>query len=243
MLSKRLTVARKNLVLLMNSDTGGGTVQDLVHMINATTTGDAGFDTALNRSFPIVGTVDETTYFTSCKFPTGSSGLNLTAGMDMSIEVVTKTPWAGGDSSLHYFTVYEAAAATNGIRIYYNSTGGGQLNYYVYDNAGASKYCTTAATSSEWPADTVHIIVCTRDSSGTLDAYLDGTQFGTVDTGAGTGLESSLGTDLYIGSFTGSNYQANAPIGVAVFDRVLSGDEIDLLSNMTQWPTRSMRIG
>ena len=399
MLSKRLTVARKNLQLLMNSDTGGGTVQDLVHMINATLTGGVGgsfteesnFQTILNRSFPVIaqaadnllsdedasfedGTVgnwsgglltlsvessnawhgskclkataqeagaqslvnnvtaitsagtqytysgrikgssgavgkrvyarhyddidgfDETLLITlttdwqffqiagtfnagssdrriyirdvddiptddyflfdaiqleagavatpfchnsrtasTCKFPTADLG--LTAGQDMSIVVVTKTPWAGDDGNQYYLASTVVVDNNDGWYLYKSTD-----NYLrIRTLYGALKTTSISLNGTNWAADTNHIVIATMDSSNNQQLYLDGSGPGTS---AGTAVrETSINSNLFLGTDRNEANPVNAPIGVAILDRVLSGDEITLLSNMTQWPTRSMRIG
>jgi len=236
LLTKRPIVMRKNLVLLTNGN--GSNVQDLVHMINATTEGTAGFETIAGVPAPKIGTIGENTYFTSVKFPTADLG--LTAGQDVSIVVVTKTPWAGNDSAGHcLFDKASAAGSANRLNIFkeYNNK-----LYFQTRDAGSEVYCKILAVDdNNWASDTTHFVIMTRDSSNNvIRGYLDGVE---ADEQAGTPRAESAGDTACIGTLYDDSYSLNAPILVAIFDRVLSGDEIDILSSMTQFPTRSIRIG
>jgi len=166
---------------------------------------------------------------TICKFATADLG--LTAGQDLSIVICLKPVYDGDDGVAHTLFDCQGTDATHN-RILIQKDVSNNLNFNIWDNAGNLKQCVEAVDGTDWPADTKLIIVCTRSSSGAMDAYLAGTQFGTVDSGAGTGLESTLGTYPYLGSDNAGNNHINAPILVAIFDRVLSPLEIQRISDM-----------
>jgi len=166
---------------------------------------------------------------TTCKFSTADLG--LTAGQDLSIVVCLKPVYDGDDSVAHTLFDCQGTDATHN-RILIQKDASNNLNFNIWDNAGNLKQCVEAVDGTDWPADTELIIICNRSSSGTMDAYLAGTQFGTVDSGAGTGLESTLGIYAYLGSDNAGNNHINAPILVAIFDRVLSPLEIQRISDM-----------
>ena len=197
---------------------------DCVHNLTATTAGTAGCDTLLNVDAPKVGTIGEDTFFTSYKFATADLG--LTAGQDISIVCITKTPWAGGSGS--NVTFVDIGSASNNRLLLY--TWSNVLYWYTKDNTGTSKDRRLALNGTNWAADTEHIVIATADSSNNQQCFLDGTE---VTTSSGTGVrESSIATNAFIGANYDDNYPLNAPILVAIFDRVLSPLEIQRITDM-----------
>jgi len=166
---------------------------------------------------------------TTCKFSTADLG--LTAGQGISIVICLKPVYDGDDGVAHTLFDCQGTDATHN-RILIQKDASNNLNFNIWDNAGNLKQCVEAVDGTDWPADTKLTIICTRSSSGAMDAYLAGTQFGTVDSGAGTGLENTLGTYSYLGSDNAGDNHVNAPILVAIFDRVFSPLEVQRISDM-----------
>lgn len=231
---RELIIPDSRQLLLMDGTTS---VEDMVHKIQATTTGTAGFDTLLNVSAPKIGTIGGDTFLTSLNFPTADLG--LVAGQDLSLVVVTKTPWAGDDAVDHYIVdIGNAAPGPN--RIFMNKWNDNKVYFGVADSATAYVYKTIDVNGTNWAADTEHILIGTRTTGKAVNLYLDGTK-ATAGVDTGTGMESSLGTYTWVGTDNQGAKFLNAPVLVAIFDRVLSNDEISRISNMGAWIPRYKR--
>jgi len=157
---------------------------------------------------------------TTCKFPTADLG--LTAGQDLSIVVVTKTPWAGDDGANHAFWSLGDTSPAR-LRLYKSS------NNKVYLDGNNASSASAALNSTTWAADTMHIVISTIAEGGAIEVYLDGSSI----ISDSTTRENSLDDDFEIGTLAdGSAFLLNAPILVAIFDRVLSPLEIQRISDM-----------
>lgn len=160
-------------------------------------------------------------------FPTASLG--LVAGQDMSIVVVTKTPWVGNDGVSHFlFEIRDALV--NIIRV--NKSNLNVIGLYIYQ-AGNLKTKTLAVDAVNWAADTTHVIIATVDAANTQQIFLDGVA-GAVSAGAFP-REDALAATTYIGTSNANSAHANAPLLVAIFRRILSSAEIAYISKMGAW--------
>jgi len=168
-------------------------------------------------------------------FPT--AGI-LTAGQPLSIVMAVRTFWPGNDGKAHYFFDNVGTGATQNSIFFRKTSATNRLEFYVYDNAFASKYCREVVDGTDWPADTSHIVALTRTSAGVLDAYLNDVQFTDIDLGAGTGLETVSGANIFIGTRDGGSLPTNGAILLDAYNRVLSRNEISLASAQLAWAMR-----
>lgn len=110
------------------------------------------------------------------------------------IVIRVRPDFAGGGGSEHTFvTIGDSGATTNVMKIYKKADN--LLYMSVFDGAGTEKRRTVAVS---WSANTEQEIVG-RWNAGTLDLWLNGTQATTL-TGGGTGVITTLGNTMYVGS-------------------------------------------
>ena len=168
---------------------------------------------------------------TACTLKYATADLGLTAGQDISIVCVTKTPWAGNDGVNHtLFETRESSADYEGIIVRKMNTD--NLEVVTRTSGGSERSMGLAVNGTNWAADTTHVIIATVTGT-TLGIYLDGTA-GAVS-GGSANRETTFGTNTRVGIAFNDALQANAPILVAIFDRVLSAQEIAYISKMGAW--------
>lgn len=171
---------------------------------------------------------------TSCRMSIANP---LVAGQAFSMLFLVQSAWVGTDGLNHQiFTSRGAGGAQNSIQVL--KTNGNSLMLYVYDNDSVYKRSyITGVTAVTWPANTPRSIIVTRAADGTQDGYLNGVQFDVRNNGVGTGLETVVPAQVYLGTtITGTN-PANGSILCAVWGRVLSAGEITALSSLASWST------
>jgi hypothetical protein len=154
------------------------------------------------------------------------------AGSPISIICVVNTPWAGDDGVLH-FLVNQNSTGANAI--YIRKDAANTIGVVTRDNASTAKTKSKAVTSTNWAANTNHIIIATIAADNTLQIFLDGVE-GTTSVGT-SGRESSVAADLYIGARSTGTSPLNGAILCAMWGRVLSGAEITALSSLAAWST------
>ena len=167
----------------------------------------------------------------SMSFPTASLG--LTAGQPLSIVVVTKTPWAGNDGISHFLFNNRVGIAINAFYLLKMSTN--EFRFIIYDAAGAWKKSSFVADAANWAADITHVVIITASSSNDLALHVDGSSLGVL---AGVGVrEAALNATTDIGTY-GGTLPVNAATLCATYNRVISANEISLLSRMGAWCQR-----
>ena len=196
-------------------------ITDLVSGAAFTMAGTATTATLLGATAPTISATE----YTSCKIATP-----FTAGQALTIMCVVNTAWAGDDGVYHYLAETRDASV-NIVRIWKHSAN--RLDIMTY-NAGAAKYKAINTDATNWAAGT-HVIIATLTADNTQGIYLDGVA-GTISSGTAT-REAGVGSLLWLGTnylgaatekFTGS-------ILCAIWGRVLTSDEIYVLSRLSTW--------
>jgi len=173
---------------------------------------------------------------TSATFPTPFS-----AGEPVSFLFFVWTPWAGNDGVLH--TIFDSqGTAANQNRILIQKTAANNLEFNIWDNATNLKQCSEAVTAVNWPAGTMKRVTISRDA-GVMNAFLNGVVFGTLNAGAGTGLESALGANSYIGTDNAGANQLNGVMMPYMYEGYAwSAEEHGYYSTLQAPPPRTRRI-
>jgi len=173
---------------------------------------------------------------TSATFPTPFS-----AGEPFSAAFYVFSPWPGDDGALH--TIFDSqgtGAAQN--RILIQKTAANNLEFNIWDNATNLKQCSEAVTAVNWPAGTMKRVTISRDA-GVMNAFLNGVVFGTLNAGAGTGLESALGANSYIGTDNAGANPLNGLILPYIYRGVAWGDaECEYYSTLQAPPPRTRMV-
>ena len=169
---------------------------------------------------------------TACTMTIPTATIGLVAGT-LSFAFVVNTPWVGNDGVAHWLLQIGNYGATNTLTVWKSS--GNNLVLYVFDNAGAVKARQRAIDATSWAANTNHIVIATVTPAGVLKLYLDGSETGMTDAGAGTGILSAMGTTLYLGTDNAGTNPLNGAILCAIWGRVLSAAEIATISAWTLW--------
>ncbi|MCK9570858.1 hypothetical protein M0R72_18050, partial [Candidatus Pacearchaeota archaeon] len=206
---------------------GTASIKDLVTSTAFTMAGAPTTGALLGATAPDIGAGK----YTSCTIPT-----SITAGQAFTMMFACKTAWQGDDGVMHYLFDNQGTGATQN-RIFLRKSDTNYLFFYVYDNASAYRRCFTALlTATTWAANVTHIIVITRSATGVLAGYLDGVPFATPSGGAGTGLETVLGANSYLGTTNAGatpieGLELPATWGNAITDAAL----IAALSTLAAW--------
>ena len=169
---------------------------------------------------------------TACRMSFPTASLGITAGQPLSIVVVTKTPWAGNDGVTHVCIDARIASGAEGWFIIKEAN---RLYFYTI-LAWANKNISGPVTAVNWPADTTHIIIATADAANNQQIFLNGTPQVTV--GGAAAREASINANLFIGTDRATATPWNGPQFVAIYNRVISANEIALLSRMGAWCQR-----
>lgn len=163
----------------------------------------------------------------------------VAAGAAWGLMLLFTTIWQGNDGVAHYMFYNLGTSATRNC-FYLIKGSSSTLAFDVYDDASNLKRCNVTVNGTNWPEDTPHVIILNRFADGVMDAYFNGVQFTTLNSGAGTGLESIVAANTYYGTtalgaspFNGAMlaYWRNQPFLAGEITRYSSG----------AWPRRYRR--
>ena len=124
--------------------------------------------------------------------------LGLTAG---TIQLSISHPWAGNDGLRH--VLLDTGASSTRNRLLLEKTGRNVLRLVVFDTRGVQKWTGTRVDTYNMPGSgnfsPGYSEITATWSNGQLKLYLDGVR-GTLSGGSGTGVLSSGGADVFLGT-------------------------------------------
>ncbi len=203
--------------LLMDGTTA---VKDLVTGASFTMAGTPSFpDKLLGVDAPYIGSGAYTACYKATPFAAGSP---------ISIMLAVETTW-DGDSGDHYFFDNHGTAANS---IYIRQLHTGTLDLVVKDATATAKAKSITVDGENMPAG-VHIIIATLAADNTQRIFLDGVE-GTTTTGTGA-RETAVAANTYIGSTSIPSIPSESMCLCAIWNRVLSDEEITVLSGLLDW--------
>jgi hypothetical protein len=152
------------------------------------------------------------------------------AGGAFSAIILFWTPTAGNDGVARtIFDTVGTGAAQN--RVLLQKDAANNLNFNVWDNASAVKQCVEAVTAADWPAGALKMAAVSRDAAGLMNAALGGVTFGSLNAGAGTGLEAAVGAVSQLGATTTPGDPLNGTMLAAFYKRAMGPRELVTLSH------------
>ena len=212
---------------LMRSD-GTSLIKDAVHNLAATLAGTPTTATLLGVTAPVIGAAA----YTNVSYPTASLG--IAPGMPISIIcVVNKTPaWNDGNIHLMYMNIIGTGPPlweTEGYELL-------QYASVVLINSWhgtGSKNTAIAVDSTNWSANTKHVVIATLDAANNQRIFIDGTE-GFAVTGS-CSRETSVGPDSYIGIHNDGNFPLEGAQLTAIYSGLLTDGMIFDIGAMTNW--------
>jgi hypothetical protein len=206
---------------------GRSNVKDLVHNLSATLTGTPTTATLMGVTAPVVGSGK----YTSCSFPTASLG--MTPGMPFTAVCVVNSTSAYDDGLNHLMLLNrDGPASTYGWEIYKSMYGLVSISTW---SQGVSVWTGIWCTATNWAPKTPHIVIATVDENNNQRIFLDGVEGFVRSEITSSPREEALGTNLYVGVYDDGLFPIEGSILAAIYNGVLSDDEIASLSAMTHW--------
>jgi len=176
-----------------------------------------------NKSYPTWFSNGDRTAMT-CKVATADLG--LTAG-PTSIVCVFKPVWDNTDGICHRLVVNNSGSSVNALWLYKHSDD--KITFAIGDKNGSYFFLRIR---EDFSAGSVVVVVATLDNKGDVTLHVNGVQ-ATETEGSGTKIRDGWPADLYIGTSHEETEHANAPIHIAMLNRVLTPNEIsDIFSEL-----------
>ena len=226
-------------------DTSGATNEDFAatgdwQLVTCLKTFAAGDTTSRERSISLTnGVADDVLLVDSLMTTEGATPLPFTTQEATATTGTVPTPFSAGEafSALMFFWVPSTTSATG--RYLFENTGtdgahnrvyayirtDGFIFFYVLDNAGNALRSYIDASAIITPAS-LNGLAISRNAAGVQNAVINGTTFTTRNNGAGTGLESVVAANTYLGSYsTAGSTRLNGFISPFFYRGVAWGDD------------------